>query len=166
MLSKIIYAGAALLLTIAFIFGCGNRQERRTIPAADNEGQLIEADCAFAAMALDSGVAVAFLHYVADSTVLLREGKTPTVGREAIRAAYADAKGFLQWEPQFADISGDLGYTWGHFQFNPGDTTIDGHRQGTGPTSRGYYVTIWKKINGDWKYVLDTGVMGPKEGEE
>jgi hypothetical protein len=57
-----------------------------------------------------------------------------------------------------------LGYTWGHYQFNPGDTTIDGHRQGTGPTSRGYYVTIWKKTNGDWKYVLDTGVAGPKEG--
>jgi hypothetical protein len=88
------------------------------------------------------------------------------IARDEIARLYADATGLLQWEPQFADISGDLGYTWGHYQFNPGDTTIDGHRQGTGPTSRGYYDTIWKKSNGDWKYVLDTGVAGPKEGSQ
>ena len=164
MLSKSISTGAVLLLSVIFVLGCGPRTEQQAIQTDSNEEQLIEADCAFAAMALDSGLAVAFVHYAADSAVILRQGQMPIIGRDAISDQYQKAgDGLLQWEPHFADISGDLGYTWGHFQFNPGDTTIDGHRQGTGPTSRGYFVTIWKKFNGEWKYMLDTGVMGPKE---
>ncbi len=172
MSSKSISTGAVLLLSLFFfVFGCNNRQGQQgqegRDTTADAEEMLIQVDCDFAAMALDSGLAVAFDRFAADSAVLLRQMQMPFIGREAIRGLFAKGShGLLQWEPQFADVSGELGYTFGHYQFNPGDTTIGGIRQGTGATSRGYYVTIWKRINGDWKYVLDTGVSGPKEVSE
>jgi len=55
----------------------------------------------------------------------------------------------LTWEAQGADISGDLGYTYGLWNMNiikESDTT----------KSQGIYLATWRKqSNGDWKVLFD-----------
>jgi ketosteroid isomerase-like protein len=120
---------------------------------------ILQADRDFARMASDSGIAAAFVYFAADSATMLRRGSNPIIGREAIRALFADEAGAaLKWDPYFGDIaaSGDLGYTLGKSQYIYKDST------GVEKISHGFYVTIWKKqADGSWKYVLDTGVTAP-----
>jgi ketosteroid isomerase-like protein len=148
------------------VFGCDSRRGQEGTEGLDTTTvatqKLIEVDCEFAEMGADSGLAVAFVRFAADSAIILRNGQMPIIGKEAIGQSFGSSEGFLQWEPQFADISGDLGYTFGRYQYNPGDTIVAGTRQGSGKTSHGYYVTIWKRIDGTWRYVLDTGISTPK----
>jgi len=161
--------GFGCLLGGLIIIGCcpksdnvqKDAQGTRSVSQAGSEA-LIEADCEFASLASDSGLAVSFAAFAADSAVILRDGAHPFVGRETIRTLFSrPSRGQLQWEPYFADISGsgDLGYTLGSYQFTSKDSA------GNERVSHGYYVTIWKKqADGRWKYALDTGVGGPEEG--
>jgi ketosteroid isomerase-like protein len=179
--SKSISSGAVLLLSLLFVFGCDNRSsqqrgkgegdtmtvaERAMQESGEAQEELINIDREFASMALDSGLAVAFARYAADSAIALRANQMPIIGRDAIGGSFTGAeKMLLQWEPQFADVSGDLGYTFGRWQSNPGSEMVGGMRRGTGQTSHGYYVTIWKKIDGNWRYVLDTGITSPNQDD-
>jgi ketosteroid isomerase-like protein len=128
---------------------------------------LRQVDRDFNTMAADSGLAAAFAYYAADSAVILQRGSYPIAGREVIRASHSDEAGPspLRWEPYFADMaaSGDFGYTLGNYQYIYKDSS------GAEKISYGHYVTIWKKQpDGNWKYVLDTGVSTPppKPGSE
>jgi ketosteroid isomerase-like protein len=169
MISKGSRAITAVLLLSTCLFsvaGCGKGRDQaeRTKEGAKPSGgggsqALIEADCEFASMAADSGLAAAFVFFAADSATMLRDGSLPIIGKEAIRGLFSGPdRGTLTWEPYFAELasSGDLGYTLGEYQFAPKDTS------GGKKMPHGYYVTIWKKQpHGSWKYVLDTGVQGP-----
>ncbi len=57
----------------------------------------------------------------------------------------------VHWQPEGAmgAASGDLGITWGSF-------VVDGD-----PDTTGDYVTVWRKVNGEWKIVTDTAVDDP-----
>lgn len=61
--------------------------------------------------------------------------------------------------------SGDLAYERGHWTSDP-----DG--AGEAPEEHGQYLTVWKKIDGQWKVLYDTGSVvraeeeGMGEGEE
>ena len=60
----------------------------------------------------------------------------------------------LTWAPVGADIadSGDLGYTYGTFEFRSKD------KEGKPSAEHGKYTSIWKKQkDGSWKVVLDMG---------
>jgi len=164
---KIVRRGCFYLFAASWCLLACNEKSDRTESVGRGESQLFEIDCEFASMALDSGLAAAFVHYAADSAIILRNGRMPIVGKEAIGNSFGNGNtGLLQWEPQSADISGDLGYTFGGYQYNPRDTVIDGHRQGAGLTSRGFYVSIWKKqSDGNWRYVLDTGITVPDDSQ-
>ncbi len=76
-------------------------------------------------------------------------GAPAVVGAEAIRAAWqtmADTEGLvLNWEPAFANVSGDLAYDVGKGVF----TTPDGI------TRPAKYVVIWERRDGEWKVVVD-----------
>jgi len=169
MVSKIMRAGAVILLLVSlFLAGCG-KKERAEEKAGPQSGLasaevLFEVDCEFGSMAIDSGLAASFTYFAADSGTVFRDGSHPITGKEAIGALFPQpSRGTLTWEPYLADIagSGDLGYTLGRYQFMPKDTT------GGRSTSHGYYVTIWKKqLDGTWKFVLDTGVQGPADTTE
>ena len=54
--------------------------------------------------------------------------------------------------------SGDLAYEHGHWTADP-----DG--AGEAPEEHGQYLTVWKKIDGQWKALYDTGTVIEAEGE-
>jgi ketosteroid isomerase-like protein len=113
-------------------------------------------------MSLDSGVAVAFDFYQADSATMLRDGMMPVTGRTAINRLYENMPEAAQltWEPIFANIaaSGDLGYTIGRWDYSITDSL------GAVQSAFGHYVTVWQKQpDGSWKYVFDSGTSGPDE---
>ena len=95
--------------------------------------------------------------------VALGNGAAPLVGRVAIaRSANWSPRDYqLTWTPTDAMMgpSGDMGYTWGHF---------DGHSKdanGNPVTTSGRYMTIWRKQpDGQWKVVLDAGANEPPTG--
>ncbi len=55
----------------------------------------------------------------------------------------------LTWEPEFAEASGDLGYTYGTYTRATSDT--DGNKA----VETGLYVTVWRRnADGAWKAVV------------
>jgi ketosteroid isomerase-like protein len=113
--------------------------------------EVIQAEKDFAQMAKDKGNAVAFYEFADDSAVI-RRGPKIFKGKEAIRIFYSGQKqsGELQWSPDFAYASGDLGYTYGQFIYSEKDST------GKVNESKGYFHTVWKKQkDGSWKFVWD-----------
>jgi ketosteroid isomerase-like protein len=123
-------------------------------------GILIQTDRDFSAMSVKEGMFKAFIYYVADSGVFLRNNSYPELGKEKLRQRFSgksDTSFILSWEPVFEKISesGDLGYTYG---------IHTNTEKATGTVSKGTYVTIWQKqSNGNWKFVLDTGTQGLPE---
>lgn len=121
--------------------------------------QLLNADRAFAAVAMKQGPAAAFYQFTTDDALQLPATGEPIRGREAIRAAFSEGPPLqLSWQPQFAEVSSDedLGWTWGEWQgYEPG---AGGKR-----VAQGKYVNIWKKQeDGRWKVRLDLGNVRPK----
>jgi ketosteroid isomerase-like protein len=120
-------------------------------------GVLIQADRDFSAMSVKEGMHRAFLYYVADDGVLLKNNSFPIKGKEALIKNFAgkvDSDFILSWEPQYEKISrsGEMGYTYGIY------TNKD---KITGEITKGTYVTVWLKDSfGNWKFVLDTGTRG------
>ena len=123
----------------------------------DAPGILLTTDSEFSAMSVKSGMHKAFLSYIADSGVLLRNNSYPLRGRQSLGNLFekgSDTAFVLEWEPVFEKLSesGDLGYTYGIFK-----STV----KKTGDISKGTYVTVWEKQkDGTWKFVLDTGTQG------
>ena len=121
------------------------------------EGILLEVDREFSSMSQREGMHKAFLSFIADSGVLLRNNAYPLKGRNNLARLFeggSDTSFILTWEPVFEKISGEgnLGYTYGIFTEKV---------KSTGEVQRGTYVTIWEKQeDGSWKFVLDTGTQG------
>jgi len=102
----------------------------------------------------------AFADWFAEDGVALGNGKAPVVGRVAIaKSADSSPKEYqLTWTPTDAMMgpSGDMGYTWGHFEGHSKDAN------GNPVTTSGRYMTIWRKqTDGSWKVVLDAGANEP-----
>jgi ketosteroid isomerase-like protein len=124
------------------------------------EGILMKTDREFSAMSVKEGMFRAFLAYVAEDGVVLRDNSFPDKGKASMEKRFSgryDTAFVLSWEPLFEKISesGDLGYTYGLH------TNTD---KKTGEITRGTYVTVWQKqSDGSWKYVLDSGTQGLPE---
>jgi len=122
---------------------------------------LFELEARFAKDVLERGGA-AFADWFAEDGVALGNGAAPLVGRVAIaRSANWSPKAYqLTWTPTDALMgpSGDMGYTWGHFEGQSKDAN------GNPVTTGGRYMTIWRKQpDGNWKVVLDAGASEPPE---
>ncbi|MFZ1013225.1 MAG: nuclear transport factor 2 family protein [Terracidiphilus sp.] len=107
----------------------------------------------------------AFADWFADDGVALGNGASPVVGKVAIaKSTTWSPKDYqLTWTPTDAMMgpSGDMGYTWGHFEGHSKDAN------GNPVTTSGRYITIWKKqADGDWKVALDAGANEPAEAGE
>ena len=127
---------------------------------ADRRAELMAVDAGFAAATAARGLE-GWLAYAAPDAVFMPDGVDPVRGTEALRAFYtpffARPGMSLMWSPVSADISAsdDLGYTTGLWQFR---SVVNGKTV----TSRGKYVTIWKRqSDGGWKAVVDIGNSGP-----
>jgi ketosteroid isomerase-like protein len=98
----------------------------------------------------------AFASWFADDGVALGNGAAPLIGKVAIaKSANWSPKDYeLTWTPTEAMMgpSGDMGYTWGHFEGHSKDAN------GNPVVTSGRYITMWRKEpDGGWKVVLDAG---------
>lgn len=116
--------------------------------------EVLEAEEAFAGMARQEGVPAAFLAFAADSAVLNRNNRI-IKGKAAIEAYFAQStlkEVSLEWAPEFVEVSssGDMGYTFGPYQFSAVDTA------GQKIEAGGIFHTVWQRqSDGSWKYVYD-----------
>ncbi len=139
------------IIVLLATLSCAKKTTDRSI------GILLQTDRDFSALSVREGMFSAFLSYIADDGVMLRDGAFPSKGKEALRKRFegkSDSSFVLNWEPIYEKISesGDLGYTYGIH------TSTD---KATGEVSKGTYVTIWQRQpDGKWKFVLDTGTQG------
>jgi ketosteroid isomerase-like protein len=123
----------------------------------DSAGILLKTDRDFSEMSVNGGMFSAFLCYMAEEGVILRDNSYPSKGKQALRERFSgksDTSFVLSWEPLYEkiSISGELGYTYGIH------TTLD---KATGQVTKGTYITIWQKqTDGSWKFILDTGTQG------
>ena len=120
---------------------------------------LFDLEARFAKDVLARGGA-AFADWFASDGVALGNGAAPLIGKVAIqKSANWDPKVYqLTWTPTDAQMgsSGDMGYTWGHFEGHSKDVS------GSPVTVTGRYITIWRKqADGNWKVALDAGANEP-----
>lgn len=123
---------------------------------------LFDLEARFAKDTKDRGGA-GFASWFAEDGVALGNGQPPVIGRVAIeKSANWLAKDYqLTWTPTDAQMgpSGDMGYTWGHFEGRSKDAN------GNPVLTSGRYMTIWRKQgDGSWKVVLDAGANEPAAG--
>ncbi|HKO95828.1 MAG TPA: nuclear transport factor 2 family protein [Pyrinomonadaceae bacterium] len=129
---------------------------------ADRESALlsmIETERAFARMSGEKGTQPSFLAFIADDGILFRpkavKGKQWMLDHPA---PVSNKRSLLSWGPSYADVasSGDMGYTFGPWQFK---SDINEAR----PVAWGHFVTVWKKqSDGTWKFAVDLGVSHPE----
>jgi ketosteroid isomerase-like protein len=117
-----------------------------------NEMQQTDVD--FSNLAKEQGFRKAFLEYMAEDGILLRDNNRPIVGAKAIQyiSSINDSTFKLDWDPQGGDMSksGDMGFTYGLYTLT-GDTS---QQEGT-------YITVWRKqADGKWKFLLDASTQG------
>jgi ketosteroid isomerase-like protein len=142
------------IINLIFILSCSET------PKNNNTGILLQTDRDFSAMSVKEGMFKAFLFYIAEDGVMLRNNSYPAKGKELLAKRFegkTDTTFILSWEPLYEKISesGELGYTYGLH------TNTD---KLTGEITRGTYVTVWlKQSDGSWKFVLDTGTQGLPE---
>lgn len=126
-------------------------------------GVLMQVDRDFSALSVKNGMFKAFLRYIADEGVILRDNSFPSKGKETLASYYAgkpDTSFVLSWEPIFEKLaeSGELGYTYGIWT---------NRIKSTNQVSKGTYVTVWlKQDDGTWKFILDSGTQGLTEMPE
>jgi ketosteroid isomerase-like protein len=131
-----------------------------TDPTAD-AGKLLlfSLEARFAQDVLERG-GTGFAAWFADDGVALGNAAAPLVGKVAIaKSANWQAQAYqLTWTPTAAMMgpSGDMGYTWGHFEGRSKDAN------GNPVLTSGRYMTIWRRQpDGQWKVVLDAGANEP-----
>ncbi len=114
---------------------------------------IIAAERAFEARSEAAGAPTAMREFMDPVDGLSFAGGEPARGAEAIFNAHGGNKpaGKLSWVPTevFADASGEMGATWGHFRFV---APVAGAK-----TVTGRYVTVWRKRDGKWQGIIDIG---------
>ena len=144
----------ALVLLPPFSFQAVSQQHKESERTRTRRA-LVEMEHAFARAAATKGTRDAFIEFLADDGIIFQPG--PVNGKK-FWTARAPRKGWLSWEPEYADVSraGDLGYTTGPWEFRANGPDEK-------PAAFGEYFTIWKKqSDGSWKAVLDRGVSTDK----
>ena len=147
-----------LIFFSAILFSCEQNdvEKKVTIDLSAERTALLKADRAFSAISAQSGMNTAFLEYMDDDGILLRQGSLPLVGADAIDylIRHNDSSFTLSWQPAHAFVAAaaDIGYTYGTYAVKAKqiDTTL-----------YGTYVSIWKKEKeGNWKYILHSEHKG------
>lgn len=133
-------------------------------PLADttvNPGKMLlfDLEARFARDVREKGGA-GFAEWFAEDGVALGNGAAPLIGKVAIAksANWSPKVYLLSWTPTEALMgpSGDMGYTWGHFEGHSKDAN------GNDVVTSGRYITMWRRQkDGNWKVVLDAGANEP-----
>jgi len=121
---------------------------------------LIQLEADFMKAAVERG-SQGYMSFYADDAAELPNGENVLQGKENIAKTmgFLDQKdNHLTWTPVHADMaaSGDLGYTYGTYEFRSKD------KDGKPTVEYGKYASIWKKQkDGGWKVVMDMGNSSP-----
>ena len=144
------------LIFVLMVFGFGIGATAPAM-AQDSAEMLMQRDRDFSAYRVAHGTRAAFSAFLADDVVTLGPDVAPKIGLEAVLADTEDnADVVVTWEPEGADVSENLGYTWGLFVANI--TAADG----TISQMHGKYATFWKRqADGSWKAVIDAFSNNP-----
>lgn len=142
-----------VLIGYSFAFSCigVNRKTLKTTAIQEIE----KAENNFSKLSEDSGIHIAFTRFAHENVVIKRNNDTLIKGISALSNYYNNDKlknVQLTWKPDFIDASesGDLGYTYGKFNYDVTDST------GKHTIYHGVFHTVWqKKENGEWKFVWD-----------
>jgi len=123
----------------------------RAIDLEAERQSLLAADVSFDRRSGQKGPADAFSHYLADRALSLPRNGPPVSGRQEIVQGLAGDYS-LRWEPKDAVVSenADMGYTWGTWLLTV--NTESGALE-----TRGKYLDVWVKDNGEWKIQVDIG---------
>ena len=115
---------------------------------------LVSAERAFASMSVNRGIRESFMAFFGEDGISFQPGPVRYKENAQKRPPPQNPKAYtLNWWPVTGDISeaGDLGYTTGPYSLV---NTIDSKR----PMGYGFYFTVWKKEEGQWKVALDIGI--------
>jgi len=157
-MKSLLQALAVTLLFAVAIFPNAHSSASATAKADADTLRQLEAD--FMKAAADRG-AQGYMSYYAEEAAELPNGADMLQGKENIAKTmgFLDQKdNHLTWTPVHADMaaSGDLGYTYGTYEFRSKD------KDGKPAVEYGKYVSIWKKQkDGNWKVVMDMGNSSP-----
>ena len=144
------------LLSIALVVGCSNTQETKTV--VDTAAISVQVDSINQAfgVAMNAKDSTASTSFYADDARLMPAGMARVDGKDGIRSALAgfQATPGLTFEATSTDKivseAGDLVVDLGTYRM--GWTGAKGQ-----PAEEvGKYVTVFKKVNGEWKIVVDT----------
>ena len=131
--------------------------------AAYNANQaLLSTDQAFSNLSAREGVVAAFRRYATNDSLLLPENQAAVSGKAAILSnlkAMPEGSS-LTWSPQAADVSGDLGYSWGIY------TLTGKNASGQATVAYGKYLSVWKRRAGEWwlAAMMVNSTPGPTSG--
>lgn len=133
-----------------FLVSCSTKPDKKLMEKWKQE--IRETEQNFSKMAGEEGIHKAFIAFAAEDAVLMRNNEL-IEGLTNINEHLKNqtSKG-LSWAPDFVDVaaSGDLGYTYGHFNYSYVDTT------GKVLETKGIFHTVWKRqTDGTWKFVWD-----------
>ncbi|HEY6765846.1 MAG TPA: DUF4440 domain-containing protein [Candidatus Sulfotelmatobacter sp.] len=151
---------AALILVVVSM----PRSEPAHASTKDGAETLKQLESEFMKAAAERG-SQGYMSYYADEAVEVPNGADTISGKPAIAKTMGfldDKNNHLTWIPVGADMSssGDLGYTYGTFEFRSLG------KNGKTEISHGKYTSIWKKQNdGSWKVVLDMGNSSPEQND-
>jgi ketosteroid isomerase-like protein len=151
---RILFLSSAVCVVIGTAIG---RAEPSGARDPDVKKQLIDADRAFAKAAADKGLDGWMSYFAEDAVRISPLGGPAAIGKAAIRKLdarlFADPKLQLVWEPIDAGVfaDGKHGFTTGRAK-----VVTRGADKDTCPWTV-KYVTWWRKDDGVWKVILDTG---------
>jgi ketosteroid isomerase-like protein len=134
----------------------GERRRWEEVNVAAERAVLLQVDRAFAGVAAADGVMEAFTALAAPQVRILRDGRQPLTGIQALRDLARERPGRFSWTVLGGDVSrsGDLGYTYGEYEY----TALGSER----PDELGNYVRAWRRHGdgpGDWRVAVD--LMSP-----
>jgi ketosteroid isomerase-like protein len=117
--------------------------------------KLMKVETDFSAAATKKGAVNAYDLYLAEDVRMLRADLAPALGKQRALEVISSRLGTLSWQPTVADVSssGDLGYTYGTFEFKSRGVLIE----------HGSYVRVWKKIGRAWQVVMDVSSPDPAQ---
>lgn len=139
------------------------RRPEREIDRATGMEQLLDRDRDFASATAMQGQSQAMEAFFTADVRILRNGVQPLTGIDAARGLASDRSGTLSWQPLGGDLarSGDLGYTYGEYAYEPSDTSLY--------KELGNYVRVWRNTTGTgriWRVEIDLLVPLPRQAAE
>lgn len=122
--------------------------------AAGMATELATADLDFATRLDAAGWASALGTAGTSDVRIYRDGREPAVGLAAAAALPPRPVGPFKVETVFsrASAAGDLGVTYGSYTAGSGPMIV-----------RGYYLHVWKRVDGAWKLAVDVSNVDPPE---